>query len=204
MDRTKIKLCGITLEEDYMLAARLGIDYAGFIFVPGSSRFQSPDKVRLITGGSDSPKKVGIFADQPVDEVLSICRTAGIGIAQLHGNESLAYCESLGMPFWKALTGSEGIEGYADLSESPVLIDASGADRTGGNLSLKLAGNAVASGRRIILAGGLSNANIVEYLELKPWGVDFSSSVEICPGVKEPLRVTELVEKVRGFEYENS
>jgi len=197
-----VKICGITRQSDFAIAARLGIDFAGFIFVPGSQRCVTPEEVRKICKGfsrQEGPVRIGVFADQPADEVLATCEAAGIRTAQLHGSESPQWCEQLGIPFWKALTDPSLISRYRSFSDNPVLLDASGVERSSSILPLAAAEEALKQSSRIILAGGISPDNVDGFLARNPWGIDFSSSVESSPGVKDHCLVEQMVEKVRRY-----
>jgi len=195
MGKVKIKLCGVTSADDYRLACSLGINFVGFVFVPSSPRCVAPEEVLEITGGkaTGSPVKVGVFADQSPEDIGRICRVAGLEIAQLHGVESPGFCRSLGISFWKAVTDPVMINEYG----APVLLDASGVNRNGEQLNLDLARRAIYSGRKVILAGGISSSNVIDFISLNPWGIDFSSSVESSPGVKDSRKVVEITEMVR-------
>lgn len=209
MNEMKIKLCGITRDEDFQEASRLGLDYVGFIFVPGSKRCVTPSLVRSITRGfceNDAPLKVGVFADEEVTAVEEVFHFAGLDVAQLHGSESPAYCRALELPFWKVLTSTSQIADYADIQGGPVLVDASGAYERGETtppIERGILETALSSGRKIIVAGGLSGDNIHNYLELNPWGFDFCSSVEKSPGIKDKQLLGEIVERIREYKYEN-
>lgn len=201
MGKIRMKLCGITRVEDYMLTCSLGIDFAGFVFVPSSPRCVTAEEVLEITREEpgDHPVKIGVFADQSPDEILKICSSSGLGIAQLHGSETPGFCKSLGIPFWKVITDPARVCEYGD----PLLLDASGVHRNGACLNLECASKAMSSGRKIILAGGISTVNVHDFISLNPWGVDFSSSVESSPGVKESTKVKEIAEIVRRYGNDN-
>lgn len=202
----KLKLCGITRSEDFILAGKLGIDFAGFVFVPGSPRRISPHMAKMIiseNSSTSSPVPVGVFADMAASEIRWICSEAGIPVAQLHGRESLAFCRKLKMDFWKAVTSEDEFHRYPESVCSTILLDASGVERTGASISKTLAEKVLTStGRKVIIAGGLGEENIEEILRLKPWGVDFSSSVEEKPGLKNHKKLRNLIEKIRGNQSE--
>lgn len=73
--------------------SKLSIDFIGFNFYVGSKRFvrELPDLSLLPA----STQKVGIFVNESKDKVLEIVTKHQLDIAQLHGNESVAYCEQL-------------------------------------------------------------------------------------------------------------
>ena len=98
MERTTVKICGVRRLEDALVAAEAGADYFGMVFVPGRRRRIEPGAARIITDGlrdgdREGPKSVGLFGDQPLDEVLETIATAGLDYVQLCGDEPLDYCQ---------------------------------------------------------------------------------------------------------------
>ncbi len=115
----KIKICGITNEEDYLSAISLGADYVGFVFYKGSPRYVSLERVMEITEhigpcrggcsiggvrGCTAPrchKRVGVFVNESIERVREIYNRASLDIVQLHGDESVEYIRELGLRCWK-------------------------------------------------------------------------------------------------------
>jgi phosphoribosylanthranilate isomerase len=91
-----VKICGITRAQDAELAAGLGATALGFVFWPNSPRCVSADTAKTIAANvPPDVLKVGVFVDQPVDEVARIMDKAGLDVAQLHGHETPEYCREL-------------------------------------------------------------------------------------------------------------
>src|SRR3954451_17894665 len=86
-----IKICGITNEEDALLAIALGADALGFVFAPGSPRQVTThglaEVVHRLPAGVIT---VGVCRDEPTERVVKIVSTLGLGGAQLHGREPLS------------------------------------------------------------------------------------------------------------------
>lgn len=204
MGNPKIKLCGITRKEDYQASVELKLDYVGFIFVPETPRCVDSSRVLSITDsvpGGSLPKRVGVFADESIRTIKEIYQAAKLDMVQLHGSESPSYCRELKLPFWKMLSSAERVSEYAMINNSPVLLDARGAyerESSSSELDCAEAEKAIASGVRIILAGGISMSKVNSLGKLKPWCIDFCSSVETSPGIKNHQLLRELVEKIRG------
>ena len=104
---TKIKICGITNEDDALFCAECGADFLGFIFVPGSPRFIEPEKAgkiaaRLRESGKPS-KFVGVFRDASNDYIREIKVVAGLDLVQLHGSETDDDIRDLAIPAIKTL-----------------------------------------------------------------------------------------------------
>jgi phosphoribosylanthranilate isomerase len=201
----EVKICGITNREDALTAVHAGADALGFIFYPASPRFVKPDQAREITQGlPGSICRVGVFVNEDPEEVRGIRRFCGLDLIQLHGKESSDYC-ALFFPsvLIKAVSlGNE--EDLAHLGDYPVkaiLVDAGGPGQPGGTgktcdwTLAKKAGEK----HRIILAGGLHPGNILLALEtVSPPAVDVGSGVERRLGKKDPDKVKELVDAVKG------
>jgi phosphoribosylanthranilate isomerase len=203
---TRVKICGITREEDAGLAVALGASAVGFVFWPGSPRFVTPagahDIVRTLP---PLVAAVGVFVDQPPGEIEAIARAVPLDAIQLHGNESPDMCLRFGRRAIKAVT----VEGLAGWSRSPesitLLVDASDRVRRGGTGKQVDWGAVapVARSRRVILAGGLDPGNVVEAVTtVRPFAIDLSSGVESAPGVKDPSRMIALFEALRRAEVE--
>jgi phosphoribosylanthranilate isomerase len=98
----KIKICGITNVADALLASEEGVDFIGLIFAPSSRRIDVDTAKEIVSEMPEGVVPVGVFQDQPVEEVRNILTTCGIRFAQLHGNESVDYAASLGAHVIKA------------------------------------------------------------------------------------------------------
>ena len=93
MNQLFVKICGITRPQDAELAAELGARALGFVFWPGSPRGVSAAIAKEIAASVPANVlKVGVFVDQPVDEVAHTMDEVGLDVAQLHGHESPEYC----------------------------------------------------------------------------------------------------------------
>jgi len=195
-----VKICGITRPQDAELAADLGASALGFVFWPTSPRHISAESARAIAATMPvNLLKVGVFVDQPVDEVAGIMDEVGLDVAQLHGHESPEYCQMLGRTVIKAVgmadNGSVNIADFAP--EIVLLVDAHDPARFGGTGKTVNWDSAreIAATRRTILAGGLNAANVkLAVRTVRPYGIDVSSGVESAPGVKDPNRLRTFFE----------
>ena len=107
----RIKICGITRVEDARAAAGLGVDALGFIFVPQSPRYITPQKAaEIIEQLPPFVSRVGVFVDEDPRRVLEAVRIAGIDTVQLHGSEDPRYCATLPLPVIKALSVSDNFD----------------------------------------------------------------------------------------------
>lgn len=206
--RTKVKICGITNQEDADVAVSLGVDALGFIFA------RSPRKIEPDTAGeiiSSLPAMiafVGVFVDEEEDRVRQIASQCGLNMLQFHGRESPKYCGLFQQKIIKAfrirddmsLRDIPDYQGHA----ATFLLDTYKKGMMGGTgetFNWNLAIEAKALGP-IILSGGLTPNNVKDaILRVRPYGVDVSSGVESCPGKKDHKRLRDFVEQVREADY---
>ena len=104
----KVKICGIRRLEDAQVAADAGADYIGLVFVPGRPRrVDIPTAAAIVSGikasGVGAPKVVGLFADQPLEEVNRTADACGLDLMQLCGGESTEYCAGAVRPVIKVV-----------------------------------------------------------------------------------------------------
>ena len=191
-----VKICGITRPEDADLAARLGAAWVGFIFWPRSPRFVQPAAAAAILGGlPPHVGGVGVFVDQPVDEVNAVAEEVGLAAVQLHGRESPATCRACRRRVIKAvrLPGhGAGDDADAVWSGATILVDAFDPVRMGGTGRRVDWTRAARLARRrpLMLSGGLRAENVADAVrQVAPYGLDVSSGVESEPGVKDPHRL---------------
>ncbi|MBE0617075.1 MAG: phosphoribosylanthranilate isomerase [Proteobacteria bacterium] len=199
--RVRVKICGLTRRDDALRAAELGADALGFVFAPRSRRRADPKVVADIV--RDLPPfvtAVGVFQDQPLEEVRSLVRECGLSLAQLHGSEDAEYLRALDLPLLKAVSLNRR-EDLAQLRRYPgeraFLLD-TGTGGTGQTFDWAWA---VEAGRtaRIVLAGGLTPDNVAEAVgRVHPWAVDCCSGTEASVGVKDPEKVRLFIERANG------
>jgi phosphoribosylanthranilate isomerase len=199
---TFVKVCGITRAEDARHAVQHGATALGFVFWPGSPRYIDPARAaQIIETLPPGVTSVGVFVDQPVDEIEQIVERAGVGTIQLHGDETSAHAAALGRPVLKATTIAAAETMLADWPDDTlVLLDAHDPVRRGGTgQTIDWAGAAdLAARRRVVLAGGLTPDNVQEAIAVvRPYGVDVSSGVEQSPGVKDLDKMSRFLEQVR-------
>lgn len=187
-----VKICGLTTPEGVAAAIEAGADAAGFVFSP-SPREVTPARARALA--ADLPagmRRVAVFRNPPPGWVSRVLDdfpadwvqsdAADLPGADLGGAEALPVLRSGGpMP---------------DLLPELVLFE--GPHSGAGQVADWGTAAGLARRTRVILAGGLSPANVVEALRtVRPWGVDVSSGVESAPGVKAPALITAFVVAVR-------
>jgi phosphoribosylanthranilate isomerase len=197
-----IKICGITRLEDARAAVADGADALGFVFWPGSPRCITPGAVRTIVDELPaSVMYVGVFVNQPLEEVNGAAELAGLTHVQLHGDETTEFARGVERPVIRAITLPS--DGFADgwPAETTWLVDAHDRVRRGGTGTRADwdAAAELARRRRVILAGGLTPENVAEAIaRVRPFGIDVSSGVEQAPGMKDPVRLAALFRAARS------
>lgn len=205
MPRTRIKICGITRLDDALKAAELGVDALGFVFVESSPRFISAADAKVIIRQLPPfMQTVGLFMNQPAEEVSSITQETALNLLQFHGDETVSFCEQFDMPYIKAIPMGGGVNPveYAAQYSAAVgfLLDSHEKGASGGSGD-KFDWEAIPSGfsKPIILAGGLTVDNVESAVrQVSPYAVDVSSGVEAEKGVNGIKRV-KSAEKMREF-----
>jgi len=202
----RIKICGITRQQDSQAAVSHGAWAVGFVFYPKSPRFLTPQKARLIIR-SLPPfiEPVGVFVNESPGRVLRVASACSLRTLQFHGDESPTYCRRFKKDF-KVIKAFR-IADKIDLRQiqrydvSAVLMDAYKDGLYGGTGS-SFPWSLFKAIRRIeqpiILSGGLRISNIKQALaRLKPFAVDVSSGVEQYPGIKDYRKIKKFIDAVR-------
>ena len=177
---SKIKICGITNLEDAKVAAEAGATALGFVFHPQSPRYIEPAVAkRIIAQLPPFIIPVGVFVNHDQEAIRNVVDDCGLGFAQLHGDETPAFCESLCRPVLRAIRlrdrgsllafaeykGRMGVRGFVVDAYSP---EAYGG--TGQTVDWSLA-REVAQVAPILLAGGLTPSNVQEAIrQVQPYG----------------------------------
>ncbi|MDC3121693.1 phosphoribosylanthranilate isomerase [Prochlorococcus sp. AH-716-J21] len=207
---TLVKICGLTSEEQALQVAKLGVHAIGIISVEESPRYVSAEIKKKIFKTLERfyPKihRVSVVQNCPIDLIIkNFLGNPSETIIQLHGDEDIDYCKKIrekipNIGLWKAfriktekdLNQIKPFEDYVDA----ILLDSWNKETYGG------------SGKKIKsiylknlkfrkswwLAGGISIEWIDEILnDIKPDGIDISSSVEISPGIKDLKKTEELI-----------
>jgi phosphoribosylanthranilate isomerase len=201
----RVKICGITSEEDAAIAVEAGADAIGFILYEKSKRFLPADEAWEIA--EELPplvSRVAVTVNQSADALRRIADQFPFDFWQLHGDESLAQCEELaddGFRLIKALgfpLSESQLE--QDWNQWPVeayLLDKASAQRggTGETFDWKLAVSfQEMCGRPCFLSGGLNPKNVAQAIKtVQPFAVDVCSGVEEAPGRKNPKKVQEFI-----------
>jgi phosphoribosylanthranilate isomerase len=196
-----VKICGITSEQDALLAVAMGADAVGFVFAPSPRQIPPSLASQIAKRLPPEVLTVGVFRDELPQRVVEIVQKSGLRAAQLHGNESRedSGYVSVRIPLViKAFAaGDSRLARAGEYGASIIMIDAP-SPGSGKVFDWRLAEGAPRA-RRIVLAGGLDPDNVAEAINIvRPWGVDVSSGVESSPGHKDPLLVKSFIAAARS------
>jgi phosphoribosylanthranilate isomerase len=196
-----VKICGLTTEDDALLAVAMGADAIGFVFAP-SPRQVAPGHVAQIAHRIPPEViTVGVFRDTRPDRVVEIVHEAGLRAAQLHGHETredVAYvAERVPLVIKAFASDAPALDEATDYPADAFMIDAP-SPGSGRVFDWRLA-EGVPRTRRLILAGGLDPMNVADAIaQVHPWGVDVSTGVEASPGHKDPRLVRAFILAARA------
>jgi phosphoribosylanthranilate isomerase len=208
----KVKICGLTSLHDVRFVSGARADYIGFIFYDESPRYIEPAKAGAIINWIEGPAFVGVFVNQPLDDVNMIARQTGINLVQLHGNEPVEYCSLVEKPVMKVLHISEEtelktLENEIESYRSEVdyfLFDTRVYGKWGGT-GQSFDWEKVQELSSVIpffLSGGLNAANIQAACgAVQPYAVDVSSGLESEPGVKSFDKIEEFMDEIHDLNF---
>ena len=205
---TKVKICGITRLEDAELAIEHGAWALGFILWPSSKRCVDPAVAAgIIRQVRRKVETVGVFVNQPIDEIADRVDILGLTHVQLHGDEGPSFCSAVAQRTGAKVIKAVRIGHAADLRDLERyhtdfhLLDTSKAGLYGGT-GKTWDWNLVANRRSkvpLILSGGLTAENVADGIAaVKPYAVDVASGVEASPGVKDPEKLEAFFSAVQS------
>ncbi len=201
----KIKICGITNAEDAALCVEAGADALGFNFVEGTPRFVTAARAAAIVAGLPPfVTPVGIFWDHAPGHVKAVAEECGLRALQFHGDEPPEALAEHRLPVIKTIkvAGEADLDRIARYEPAAFLLDSTARWSEGEArvpISWTVARRAVAMGRRIILAAGLTPDNVAAAIRVVgPYAVDVASGVEAVPGRKDPDKVRRFVREARA------
>ena len=196
----KVKFCGITQEDTVPVLLDTQPDYVGFIFTP-SKRQVTIEQAQSITrslqdsvnttSGNKCCSRVGIFVNETIPNIVKIAKTVPLSVVQLHGDETIAYIESLrirlqeeqleSIQIWKAVQvqTKEDIMQWEQAPIDGLVVDAYSKTTRGG--TGQTVDWSLLEGIQMpyYLAGGIGLHNVARAIRrLQPYGLDMSSSLE--------------------------
>ena len=200
-----IKICGITSKEEIQSINEVKPDYIGFVFAESKRKINADEAKKLSKALNRSIKIVGVFRNNSEEEILNILSKVPLDVIQLHGDEDNEFINSLRekskVEIWKAITVSSKNDMEKALKYEVDTLVLDGSTPGSGNVfnwdNLK----DININKRIFLAGGINENNVLEAInKVKPDGIDTSSGVEIIDEKgrrKDKEKMKRLIRKVR-------
>lgn len=200
-----VKICGITKLSEIENLNILKPDYIGFVFAESKRKVTKEQAKELINNLDKSIKTVGVFRNNTEEEILDILTVADIDVIQLHGSETIEFVEQLQKKTKKDVWKAASIKSNEDMSKAlkypveTILVD--GSNPGSGEIFPWKYLNNIETDKRIFLAGGINEDNVLEGIStVKPDGIDVSSGVEINDEYgrhKDFNKMKRLIDKVR-------
>jgi phosphoribosylanthranilate isomerase len=207
MVRTRVKICGITREQDAIAVVQAGADALGLVFYPKSPRHVTPEQARRIARAvAPFVTVTGLFVNASTDLIREVLASVPLGLLQFHGQETNQQCNCFGLPFIKSIAMQRETDLLSIMSGYPdaagFLLDAWQPESHGGG-GVAFDWQLVPETTRvpIILAGGLTPGNVATAIRsAKPYAVDVSTGVESDKGLKSREKIDAFMREVRNSE----
>ena len=199
----RIKICGLTREEDVDAAVAAGADAIGFVFYQPSPRYVTPLRAaELAKRIPPFVDVVGLFVNESPDSVRAACAAAPINVLQFHGDEDAAYCRQFARPYLRAARVRPGLDLVEFARSFPdargLLLDAFVEGYGGGGHVFDWTLIPPDLPGFLVLSGGLTATNVGAAIErVRPVAVDVSSGVEMSKGIKDHSKIAAFVAAVR-------
>ena len=201
----RVKICGIRTLDAAQAAVEAGAHALGFVFAPSPRRVTPQEAERIIRELPPFVSRVGVFVDAPRQEVLAVAGHCRLDVLQFHGGEGPDYCRGWRQQVVKAFAVRDRsvLEQMNRYQVTACLLDACVPGRAGGTGQCwdwdlaRQSGAGALRARRIILAGGITPANVEQAVrQARPYAIDVSSGVE-TGGAKDPGKIRALLMAVR-------
>jgi phosphoribosylanthranilate isomerase len=214
--RTRIKICGLTREEDVDAAVAAGADAVGFVLYEPSARYVSATRAAELAARLPAyVTPVLLFVNASAAQVAAACALLPTALLQFHGDESPADCLSHGRPFVRAAripldapeNGDDSFNLVKYVSDfnaaQAILLDAHVDGFGGGGKTFNWSLLPPNVNAHLVLSGGLTPANVTDgILQVRPrcktLAVDVSSGVEMSKGIKSAEKIKQFVAAVRA------
>jgi phosphoribosylanthranilate isomerase len=196
-----VKICGITSEEDALLAVAMGADALGFIFAPSPRQVTMALARDIATRLPSEVLTVGVFRGQSPQRIVEIVQEAGLRCAQIHGGESPDQNKwvrnRVPMVFKAFRAGDQNIRRFTEYGADVAMLD--GAQPGSGQVFDWRLAEDVPPRTRLLLAGGLNADNVADAIaQARPWGVDVATGVEEKPGRKDPRKLRAFIANAKA------
>ncbi len=208
---TRIKICGITREQDARAAVASGANALGLVFYAKSPRHVTIEQAaRVAAAIPPFVTVVGLFVNPTAEEVREALRQVPLDVLQFHGEEPAEFCAQFGRPYLKAIRVKPGVDlvqcSARYSGAQGLLLDAYVEGTHGGTgASFDWALISHDLPLPVILSGGLTPENVAQAIrQVQPYAVDVSSGVEAAKGIKDAAKVAAFIDEVKKTDVQLS
>ncbi|MFZ2161365.1 MAG: phosphoribosylanthranilate isomerase [Sideroxyarcus sp.] len=209
--RTRIKICGLTREQDVLAVAASGADALGLVFYEKSPRHvgvsQAAQLARVVP---PFVTVVGLFVNPSVDYVREVLAKVPLDVLQFHGEESPEFCSQFGRSYLKAIrvkVGVDLVECAARYAGAQGLLLDAYVEGTQGGTGESFDWSLIPHDLPlpVILSGGLHAGNVAAAVrQVRPYAVDVSSGVEAAKGIKDAAKIAAFIKEVKLVDSVNN
>ena len=203
MNRTRVKICGITLVEDAVSAVNAGADAIGLVFYAPSPRAVTIVQAQQIVAAMPPfVSVVGLFVNAKQTEIESVLSKVRLDILQFHGDESASDCQQINLPYYKAIrvkAESNLLQYEAEFKSAKALLLDTYSDAAVGGTGQVFDWGLIPKNlsKPVILAGGLTAENVASAIrQVRPYAVDVSGGVEQNKGIKDAAKIAAFMRGV--------
>ena len=223
--RTRIKICGLTREQDVDAAVAAGVDAIGFVMYDKSARYVSTTRAaELAKRLPPFITPVLLFVNESASKIIAACEAVAGATAQFHGDETpedcwagtqqgaRPYLRAARIPLGEAGAQFDLVKFSSDYSQAQaILLDAHVDGYGGAGLTFHWSLLPPSVNAHLVLSGGLNAANVIDgILQVRPrcksLAVDVSSGVELSgpgnKGLKDPEKINQFVAAVRAADQQ--
>jgi|TARA_B100001059_G_C17812141_1_gene572947 phosphoribosylanthranilate isomerase len=206
VNKVRIKICGLTRDQDVHNAVIEGADALGFVlYAPSPRSVTAEQAAQLVKKVPAFVTTVALFVNESAEEINRVLSICPFDLLQFHGDESPEFCRQFNRPYMKAIRVRSADDIHSAVQQYPdtkaLLLDAYVENLPGGT------GQAF-DWRLIpqlsvpwVLAGGLNSTNVADAInQVKPFAVDISGGVEASKGIKDRKKIQEFISEVRNVE----
>ena len=193
-----VKICGLSSPEHVQAAVDAGADAVGFVFAESVRRVAPSHAAEISNRVPDTIKKVAVMLHPTNEEWQQVLQGFGPDVLQTEAEDFANLDVPDNIERWPVYREGR----VASVTESDTFVYEGPKSGQGETVDWTQAAEIAKQGN-MILAGGLSAANVAEAIAtVRPYGVDVSSAVESVPGQKDPAKIKEFISAARAAEKE--
>ena len=200
----RVKICGITRQQDLHAACQAGADALGFVFYEKSPRHVTiAAAAALVRELPPFVQSVGLFVNADPAFIEAVLRDVPLDLLQFHGDEAPPDCLRFGRPYIKAVRvnrDTDLLKCAADFDTARGLLLDAWVPGVPGGTGERFDWSLIPADlpRPVILSGGLTPDNVAEAIQrVRPWAVDVSSGVEAEKGIKDAHKIAQFIAKAK-------